>query len=172
MSVLKHSWPLVGSRGSIIVTTRNAVIAKTYCNYTVDVPLLSRLESREFLTKLSNSAITRSQDQQQDVKVLDELAEISGRLPLVLDLLRHQIFVTHTSAAQFLRNHSVVEQTIFSDSQSRSWHSESYPLTVVAALTMGLRKMDPSAQEMMAMCSHFRPDSIPMELFTLTRAQM
>lgn len=168
---IQKCWP-TGARGSILITTRSPMLARTYSSCVVDVPLFTDAESIEFLGKViwpsSGPSTVPSGD---DLKVLQRLAEISGNLPLVLDLSRRHISATGISATQYLLKYDAMERIIFSDVRNPVWHPVSYPFTVVAALTLGLSKMNSSAKDLMTLSAFLQPDVIPMSIFLLDPSQ-
>lgn len=109
---------------------------------------------------------------QQDSDARTEIAQRCGYLPLVLDLIRHHVLVTGVSFEQFLRTHAKFENLLLSDGQGPLWHSSSYPLSVIAALTLRFQKMCNGAQELMGTLALLDADQIPEEIFGVTAQQM
>lgn len=148
------------------------MLARTYSSCVVDVPLFTDAESIEFLGKaLWQSSEPSTVPSGDNINVLQKLADISGNLPLVLDLSRRHISASGISAAQYLLNYNTMERLIFSDIRNPIWHPDSYPLTVVAALTLGLSKMSSSSKDFMALSAFLQPDEIPMSIFMLDPSQ-
>lgn len=143
------------------------MLARTYSSCVIEVPLLTDTESIEFLKKILWPSSELSAIPSGDLEVLQKLTEISGNLPLLLDLSRRHISATGISAAQYLMNYDTMERIIFSDVRNPVWHPDSYPLTVVAALTLGLGKMNASSKDVMALSAFLQPDIIPMSIFLL-----
>jgi hypothetical protein len=107
------------------------MLARTYSSCVIDVPLFTDTESIQFLEKiLLPSSEPSALPCGGELKVLQGPAEISGNLPLLLDISRRQISATGISASEYLLNYKTMERLIFSDVRNPIWHPDSYPLTV------------------------------------------
>src|SRR5271155_5285644 len=76
VAMLEQYWPK-GALGSIMLTTRNPIVAKTYAPYYLEVPLFTRKESEAFLLRMNSGD---GQHNSLEAKAVTKIASSVGDL--------------------------------------------------------------------------------------------
>ncbi|GAW10764.1 hypothetical protein ANO14919_000990 [Xylariales sp. No.14919] len=167
--VVRPLWPIAKS-GSILITTRNSMLARLYTSQQVEIPLLTGAEGVSFLESFTSPSVLPHVSEEE--RAIYEIVKRSGHLPLVLDLVRHHALGTGYSFAQFLRAHEQFEELLMNEDYSSYLRTEFYPVPLAATLTIGLEKTSPEARNIMSIIAFLDPDEIPVELFEITATEM
>ncbi|RWA04108.1 hypothetical protein EKO27_g10996, partial [Xylaria grammica] len=167
--VVRPLWPIAKS-GSILITTRNSMLARLYTSQQVEIPLLTGAEGVIFLESFTSPPVLPHASEEE--RAIYEIVKRSGHLPLVLDLVRHHALGTGYSFAQFLRAHEQFEELLMNEDYSSYLRTEFYPVPLAATLTIGLEKTSPEARNIMSIIAFLDPDEIPVELFEITTTEM
>lgn len=78
---IEQLWPK-GSHGSVILTSRNHQLSRSFGHDSIEVPLFTKEESYKFMISINHNPDNLEAEEKG---IVDEIAERLGHLPLVLD---------------------------------------------------------------------------------------
>lgn len=157
-STLQHFWP-AGAHGSVLVTTRDASVARHFGQQALEVPLFTRSESMHFMFEIHPTTERTSPTEIEAVKCI---AERSDNLPLILGSIGGYTSSISSSYQVFLQHYSDFDRNLIF--QQGTSDTSSYEASISTTWTMALSRIDPSAKDLMETIAFFDPDSIPINL--------
>jgi hypothetical protein len=162
VTMLEPYWPK-GAIGSIILTTRNPEVAKTYAPCRLEVPLFTRKESEELLFSLNSSAHQNNSLERSAVtKIADKLSD----LPLALDLVASYASSIASSYKTFLESYAEIERDfLFLGPGNQLRSPQTYQKSVDTTWTLGLLNLDPNARMLMETLAFLDKDDLPLTFF-------
>lgn len=159
---LEDYWPR-DARVSVIITTQNPSVARTYGAKVVEPPLLTPEQSRDFMLRLNPAAVGTLVSEQ---KAVDHIADRLGHLPLVLDLIGSYAASISSSYGVFLQKYATFDQDfLFSGSASGRHSARTYQASVNTTWTLKLQHMNQGAKLLMNTLAFLDPDGMPLTFF-------
>jgi hypothetical protein len=159
---LEDYW-LKDARVSVIVTTQNPSVARTYGAKVIEPPLLTSEQSRDFLLR-SNPAADGSRVSEQNA--VDHIAHRLGHLPLVLELIGSYAASTSSTYEVFLQKYTDFDQDfLFNGNASRTDSARTYQTSVNTTWTLKLQRMSQDAKLLMNTLAFLDPDGMPLTFF-------
>jgi hypothetical protein len=145
------------NHGSIIITSRNAVMARTHFRYSAAVPEFTIDEGCRFLETLLPIQITSG----AEISV-KETSRMLGGLPLALSQVAEYILSEDCQVDTFLKTYhdqrkqqEFVKRTV-----------SDYDLTLSTVWKLSFSTLTPSCQYLLDILTFFDPDVVPYELLT------
>jgi NB-ARC domain len=105
VATLEQYWPK-GALGSIMLTTRNPIVAKTYAPCSLEVPSFTRKESEEYLYMNSSD----DQNNSLEANAAAKMASSAGDSPLALGLVASYASSIACSYHVFLQQHPEIDR--------------------------------------------------------------
>jgi NB-ARC domain len=162
IKMLEQYWPK-GALGSIILTTRNPEVAKTYAPCSIEVPLFTRNESEELLLSLNSSVDRKSSFEKSAVT---KIADRVGDLPLALTLVASYASSIASSYHTFLESYAEVDRDfLFRGLGNHLRCPQAYPKSVDTTWTLGLQNANPNARMLMETLAFLDKDGLPLAFF-------
>jgi hypothetical protein len=161
VAMLEHYWPK-GALGSIMLTTRNPIVAKTYAPCYLEVPLFTRKESEEFLLYMNSSDHRNSLETNAATKIASSV----GDLPLALSLVASYASSIACSYHIFLQQYPEIDRDfLFQGLGDHLRTSQAYQESVDRTWTLGLQNADPNARMLMETLAFLDKDGLPLAFF-------
>jgi NB-ARC domain len=157
---LQSFWPS-GRSGSVLITSRNNILAFNPASSGIEVPVFSEVEGTAFLQTI----LERGSYTEEETISAKELSRALDGLPLALNLMGAHIRARNRKIGQFLiqyQNHSS-DLHRSSTSVSRNIYY-SHSINTVWETSFG--PLDFDSTTLMAVLSFLDPEQIPQELFT------
>lgn len=162
VTMLEPYWPK-GAIGSIILTTRNPDVAKTYAPCCLEVPMFTRKESEELLFSL-NSRI--DQNDSFERSAVTTIANKLGDLPLALTIVASYASSIASSYKTFLESYPEIERDfLFRGPGNQLRNRQTYQKSMDTTWTLGLLKMDRNARLLMETLAFLDKDGLPVAFF-------
>jgi hypothetical protein len=162
VAMLEQYWPK-GALGSIILTTRNPDVAKTYAPCCLEVPLFTRKESEELLLCL-NSRVDQNTSLEQIA--VTKIAHRVGDLPLFLNLVASYASSIASSYHTFLQSYVESDRDfLFKGFGNHLRSPQAYQKPVDTTWTLGLQKTNPNARTLMETVAFLDNDGLPLAFF-------
>jgi hypothetical protein len=162
VAMLEQYWPK-GALGSIMLTTRNPIVAKTYAPCYLEVPLFARKESEEYLLYMNSSD---DQNNSLETTAAAKIAGSVGDLPLALSLVASYARSIACSYHIFLQQYPEIDRDfLFQGLDDHLRTSQAYQESVDRTWTLGLQNADPSARILMETLAFLDKDGLPLDFF-------
>jgi hypothetical protein len=162
VAMLEQYWPK-GALGSIILTTRNPIVAKAYAPCYLEVPLFTRKESEAFLLDMNSGD---DHNNSLETKAATKIASSVGDLPLALSLVASYASSIACSYHIFLQQYPEIDRDfLFQGLGDHLKTSQAYQESVDRTWTLGLQNADPSARTLMETLAFLDKDGLPLTFF-------
>lgn len=157
-------WPLPGTVGSIIVTSRDFALANSPASDGIELTKLSRQESRDFVDSLLRDWESDSKEEQEALDQL--LAQLDG-LPLALHQISSLICADGSSVRDFLEDYNEHADEVHQD--RAGGHSPYYPHSIDTVWSLTCQRISssetPEDSFLLGIICVLSPDGIPEKLF-------
>lgn len=168
VTILGQYWPK-GALGSIILTTRDPEVARTYAPLRLEVPVFRRKESEELLLSWNHGI---DQNDAVEKNAVTKIAERMGDLPLALTLVAGYVSSISSSYDTFLKNYPIIGRDfLFRGPGNQSRSPQAYQKSVNSTWTHGLQTMDPNACLLMETLALLDKDGLSLEFFRAVPAE-
>ena len=162
VAMLEPYWPK-DALGSIILTTRNPIVAKRYAPCYLEVPLFTRKESEEFLLCMNS---VDDKNGSLETNAATKIASSVGDLPLALNLVASYASSIACSYHVLLQKYPEIHRGfLFQGLGDYLRAPQAYQKSVDRTWTLGLQNADPSARVLMETLAFLDKDGLPLDFF-------
>ena len=155
--VMQEFWPGSG-HGSVIITTRNPELGRSFAQEHIEVPLFTKAESLDFMMDINPYA---DRENHEELMVTGDVTTRLGHLPLTLNHIGTFVRTTASSYRNFIRHYDDFDTNLLFEYDEPG---PSYQTPVRSTWTKVLMDMDASAKSLAELLVLFDPDDIPIEL--------
>jgi tetratricopeptide (TPR) repeat protein len=141
-----------GSSGHVLITSRAHADWRALHAQPQALNVWQRIESVEFL---------RERTEEQDMSVVDAVADALGDLPLALEQAAAYTNINAITLSEYIRRVRDRAPELFSACRPLSYE---HSVSTVWQLAFEEIAQQPVASDLLAVCAHLAPDSIPREL--------
>lgn len=157
--MLSQNWPVAGKNGSILVTCRSELKARTLASKFIEIPKFNEEESVRLLLSLTGNS-----NEQAEQDAAREFSILLGGLAIALDVLAKQVFVRKRTLSRFLSIYNK-QRRLPLKRPERGAKDVYYSLDVTTIWVTAFEGLTPNGAKLLSWLSFVAPEDIPQALF-------